>query len=174
MYMKVGKYTYGHTEINHISLRGGEYKIGNFCSIASNCKIYTGRGGHRKEFVSTYPFGAIYNNIFPNNFSKLLVEDKGNVIIENDVWIGQNVTIMPGVCIGSGSIIANNSHVIKSCEPYSIIGGNPAKIIKKRFSESQIEKLLEIEWWTWTEHRINKNLALITSNDIDKFINNYK
>ena len=72
-----------------------------------------------------------------------MVEDKGNVIIENDVWVGQNVTIMPGVCIGSGSIIANNSHVIKSCPPYSIIGGNPAKIIKKRFSESQIEKLLE-------------------------------
>ena len=172
--MEVGKYTYGHKGINHISLRGGEYKIGKFCSIASNCKIYTGRGGHRKEFVSTYPFGAIYNNVFPNDFSRLLVEDKGNVIIENDVWVGQNVTIMPGVCIGSGSIIANNSHVIKSCPPYSIIGGNPAKIIKKRFSESQIEKLLEIKWWDWNNEKINKNLALITNSDIDVFINNYK
>ena len=172
--MKVGKYTYGHNEINHISLRGGEYKIWNFCSIASNCKIYTGRGGHRKEFVSAYPFGGIHNDIFPNDFSRLLVEDKGNVIIENDVWIGQNVTIMPGVCIGSGSIIANNSHVTKSCPAYSIICGNPAIIIKKRFSEYQIEKLLEIKWWDWNNDKINKNLSLITSSDIDEFIKNYK
>ncbi|MAI12712.1 MAG: acetyltransferase [Rhodospirillaceae bacterium] len=172
--MKVGKYTYGHNQIKHIPLRGGEYKIGKFCSIATNCKIYTGRGGHRKEFVSAFPFGAIHKEIFPNDFSKLLVEDKGNVIIGNDVWIGQNVTIMPGVCIGSGSIIANNSHVIKSCPAYSIIGGNPGKIIKRRFSESQIEKLLEIKWWDWDNARINRNLPLIVSSDIDRFIENYK
>ena len=81
---------------------------------------------------------------------------------------------MPGVCIGSGSIIANNSHVVKSCPAYSIIGGNPAKIIKKRFSEYQIEKLLEIKWWDWDNDKINRNLALITNCDIDRFINNYK
>ena len=175
--MEVGKYTYGHNKkggIEHIRLLGGEYKIGKFCSIAKNCKIYTGRGNHRKEFVSAYPFGSVYTKIFPNDPSKLLTKDNGDVIIENDVWIGQNVTIMPGVRIGSGSIIANNSHVIKSCPEYSIIGGNPAKIIKKRFSESQIEKLLEIKWWDWSNEKINENLALITNSDIDGFINNYK
>ena len=172
--MQIGKYTYGHNNIKHICLVSGKYKIGNFCSIAENCKIYTGRGTHRKEFVSTFPFGAIHHNRFPTDISRLLVKDKGNVIIENDVWIGENVTIMPGVTICSGSIIANNSHVIKSCSPYSIIGGNPAKLIKKRFSESKIEKLLEIKWWNWDNDKINRNIKLITSNDIDKFINNHK
>ena len=81
---------------------------------------------------------------------------------------------MPGVCIGSGSIIANNSHVIKSCPAYSIIGGNPGKIIKRRFNESQIEKLLEIKWWDWDNARINRNLPLIVNSDIDRFIENYK
>jgi len=80
---------------------------------------------------------------------------------------------MHGVCIGSGSIIANNSHVIKSCPSYSIIGGNPAKIIKKRFNDYQILKLLEIKWWDWENDKINKNLELITSSNIDKFINNF-
>ena len=172
--MEVGKYTYGHDNIKHISLRGGEYKIKNFCSIAENCKIYTGRGAHRKEFVSTYPFGLIYEDVFPNDFSRLLIKENESVVIENDVWIGQNVSIMPGVCIGSGSIIANNSHVIKSCPPYTIIGGNPAKVIEKRFSDLQIEKLLEIKWWDWDNDKINRNLELITNNDIDNFINNYQ
>ena len=80
---------------------------------------------------------------------------------------------MSGVCIGSGSIIANNSHVIKSCPSYSIIGGNPAKVIQKRFSETQIEKLLEIKWWDWDNDKINRNLALITNSHIDNFINDY-
>lgn len=171
--MKVGKYTYGHEQIKHHSLRGGSYSIGNFCSIAANCTIYTGRGGHRKEFVSAYPFGAIHNNVFPNDFSRLLLSDSGNVTIEHDVWIGQNVTIMPGVCIGSGSIIANNSHVVKSCPPYSLIGGNPATLIKKRFTDEQIEQLMSIQWWHWSNERINKNLHLITSSCIDEFIQHH-
>ena len=172
--IQAGKYTYGHTNIKHMPLRGGTFSIGKFCSIGPGCTIYTGRGGHRKEFVSTYPFGAIYAKEFPNNFSRLLLKDKGNVIIENDVWIGRNATIMPGVRIGSGSIIANNSHVVKSCEPYSIIGGNPAKLIRKRFSESQIKELCKIKWWDWDDARINKNLQLITSDNIDKFIKEHK
>ena len=172
--MKIGKYTYGHEHITHRTLRGGTIEIGKFCSIAPNITIYTGRGSHRKEFVSAYPFGFIYQHIFKADSSRLLLENKGNVIIENDVYIGQNVTIMPGVCIGSGSIIANNSHVIKSCPPYSLIGGNPAKIIKKRFSDFQIKELLEIKWWDWEDKQINENLELITSSDTDKFINNHK
>jgi virginiamycin A acetyltransferase len=71
---------------------------------------------------------------------------KGNVIIGNDVWIGSNVTIMSGVTIGDGAVIANNSHVVKNVEPYTLVGGNPAKLIKYRFSKEQIEKLLKIKW----------------------------
>lgn len=169
-YNTVGKFTYGHQSINHIPLGGGSYTIGKFCSIALNVKIYTGKGGHRKEFVTTFPFGFLNKEIFEADPSTSLLKDEGNVIIENDVWIGQNSTIMPNVRIGSGSIVANNSHVVKSCPPYSIIGGNPAVIIKKRFSETQIRKLLKIKWWDWSNKKINKNLALMLSKNVDEFI----
>jgi hypothetical protein len=94
----------------------------------------------------------------------------GSVKIGNDVWIGHGSTIMSGVTIGDGVIIAANSHVVKSVEPYSIVGGNPAKHIKYRFSPEQIKNLLEIKWWDWSDFRINKYMNLMLSNDIDKFI----
>ena len=94
----------------------------------------------------------------------------GHVVIGNDVWIADNVTIMSGIIIGNGAVVANNSHVIKNVEPYSIVGGNPARHIKYRFSEEQIKKLLEIQWWYWDDDKINKYLPLMCSEDIDKFI----
>lgn len=169
--MNVGKYTYGANGVEHIPLRGGNITIGKFCSLAKNIKIYTGRGGHRKEFISTYPFGSIYCDLFNNSdFNNLLLADEGNVTIGDDVWVGQNVTIMPGVNIGTGTIIANSSHVVKSCEPYSIIGGNPAKLVCKRFTQDQIDALLKIKWWEWDDSKINDNIPLICSRDIEAFI----
>ena len=88
---------------------------------------------------------------------------KGDTVIGNDVWIGQDVTIMPGVIIGDGAVIAANSTVVKSVEPYSIYGGNPAKFIKKRFSDEKIEFLLKLEWWNWSEEEIFDNLENLTS-----------
>jgi virginiamycin A acetyltransferase len=96
---------------------------------------------------------------------------KGDVIIGNDVWIGANVTIMSGVTIGDGAVIANNSHVVKNVEPYSLVGGNPAKLIKYRFTPEQIEKLLKIKWWYWDDKKINKFTPLLCNDNIDKFIN---
>lgn len=91
--------------------------------------------------------------------------------IGNDVWIGSNVTIMSGVKIGDGAVIANNSHVVKDVEPYSIIGGNPVKMIKYQFTKEQIEKLLQIQWWYWEDSKINTFAPLLCSNNIDEFIN---
>ena len=90
---------------------------------------------------------------------------KGDTVIGNDVWIGQNVTIMPGVKIGDGAIIAANSTVVKSVEPYTIYGGNPAKYIKKRFSDEKIEFLLKLQWWNWDEEKIFNNLEKLTSEE---------
>lgn len=84
-------------------------------------------------------------------------------MIGNDVWIGQNVTIMPGVKVGDGAIIAANSTVIKNIEPYTIYGGNPAKLIKKRFSDEKVELLLKLQWWNWKEDKIFNNLEKLTS-----------
>ena len=168
--MSFGKYTYGTPNIN-FEVPGSNLVVGNFCSIAKNVNIFLANGlGHDISFVSTYPFGYIHQDVFPiiQNNSK---DTNGDVIIGNDVWIGENVIIMSGITIGDGAVIANNSHVIKSVEPYSLVGGNPAKFIKYRFTKEQIEKLLEIKWWNWDDEKINKCITLLCSNNIDDFIN---
>lgn len=166
-----GKYSYGINCIRIHPWEGREQRviIGNFCSISSNLTIFLG-ANHRIDTVSTFPFGIINNDVF-NNFEGVNVVSKGDEVnIGNDVWIGINVTIMPGVKIGDGAVIAMNSHVVKNVEPYTIVGGNPAKVIKKRFSDKQIEKLLEIKWWYWPDEKINQYLPLLCNNNIDLFI----
>jgi acetyltransferase-like isoleucine patch superfamily enzyme len=168
IYMKIGKYSYGTPKI-HSWGENSNLIVGKFCSIAANCNVYLG-GNHRTEWVTTYPFGHIHKNIF-NNFNGVgHPSTKGDVIIVNDVWIGSNVTIMSGVIIGDGAVIANNSHVVKDVEPYSIVGGNPAKLIKKRFTDKQISELLKIKWWDWDDIKINKFSPLLCNENIDYFI----
>jgi len=167
--MSFGKYTYGSPNVLWMN-DDAKLVVGNFCSIASNVNIYLG-GNHRKDFVTTYPFGHINQAKFNIFDGKGHPSTKGDVIIGNDVWIGSNVTIMSGVIIGDGAIIANNSHVVKNIEPYSLVGGNPAKLIKYRFTPEQIEKLLEIKWWFWDDEKINKFTPLLCNNNIDTFIN---
>jgi acetyltransferase-like isoleucine patch superfamily enzyme len=166
----IGKYTYsGNINITN-NYDNSRYEIGNFCSIAKNLTISLG-GNHRMDWVTTYPFGHINKDKFNSfNGEGHPAATKGNVIIGNDVWIGDNVTIMSGVNIGDGAVIANNSHVVKNVEPYSIVGGNPAKLIRYRFTKEQIEKLLEIKWWYWDDEKINKFVPLLCDNKIDEFI----
>jgi acetyltransferase-like isoleucine patch superfamily enzyme len=168
--ISLGKYSYAVSPNIVWNVDESNVICGNFSSIGENVTIFLGNGiGHDSKFITTYPFGEIHKNIFidVNNNSK---NTNGSVKIGNDVWIGQGSTIMSGVTIGDGAIIAANSHVIKSVEPYSIVGGNPAKHIKYRFSSEQIKNLLEIKWWYWTDYRINKYMKLMLSCDIDKFI----
>jgi acetyltransferase-like isoleucine patch superfamily enzyme len=167
--MPYGKYTYGNPSI-YWDNPNAKLSIGNFCSIGNNVNIYLG-GNHRTDWITTYPFGHIYKDRFNIFHGKGHPSTKGDVNIGNDVWIANNVTIMSGVTIGDGAVIANNSHVVKNVEPYSIIGGNPAKLIKYRFTREQIEKLLEIKWWFWDDDKINKFTPLLCNNNIDTFIN---
>jgi acetyltransferase-like isoleucine patch superfamily enzyme len=169
--MSIGKYTYG-TPIIHWSNNNVVLTIGNFCSVASNVNIYLG-GNHRTDWVTTYPFGHINTHIFNIFNGTGHPSTKGDVIIGNDVWISTNVTIMSGVTIGDDAVIANNSHVIKNVEPYSLVGGNPAKLIKYRFTEEQIKNLLIIKWWNWEDNKINDNTDLLCNIDIDNFINKH-
>ena len=166
--MTFGKYTYGKPII-HYANNNAKLIVGNFCSIAQNVHIWLG-GNHVTTWVTTYPFGHINQHIFNNFNGDGHPTTKGDVIIGNDVWIGSNVTIMSGVTIGDGVVIANNSHVVKNIEPYSLVGGNPAKFIKYRFTQEQIEKLLEIKWWFWDDDKINKSTPLLCNNNIDDFI----
>lgn len=170
-YPTYGKHTYGTTSNINLLWKDADAKltVGNFCSIGGNVNIYLG-GNHRTEWVTTYPFGHIHQKIFNRFNGNGHPSTKGDVTIGNDVWICSNVTIMSGVTIGDGAVIANNSHVVNNVEPYSLMGGNPAKRIKYRFSTEQIEQLLEIKWWNWEDEKINQYTPLLCNENIDEFI----
>ncbi len=158
----------------HFDFLGDKLIIGKFCAIGSNVQFIMNGANHRMDGISTFPF-----NIFGGNWSVITptleqLPFKGNTVIENDVWIGYKATIMPGVNIGNGAIIAAHSVVTKDVEPYSIVGGNPAKLIRKRFTEEQIKKLLDIAWWNWNIEKITSALPLIVNGDIRKLEEFYK
>ena len=162
-----GKYTYGDPLVQG---DGANLIVGNFTSMAGGITIYVGHN-HNTNWVTTYPFGHINNHIFNNFNGEGHPSTKGDVIIGNDVWIGWNATIMSGITIGDGAVIAANSHVVKNVEPYTLVGGNPARFIKYRFEKEQIENLLNIKWWLWDDHEINKATPLLCNKNIDQFIN---
>ena len=145
---------------------GDKLIIGKFCMIASDVTFIMNGANHLSEAISTYPF-AIFGGDWANAMEGKEYPTKGNTTIGNDVWIGYGATIMPGVHIGDGAIIATKSVVTKDVEPYSIVGGNPAKEIRKRFSEKTIKKLLEISWWDWPLEKITQNVQLLTGIQID-------
>lgn len=164
-----GKYTYGYPTVFRAPSGDKDLIVGKFCSIASNVKILLG-GNHRSDWVTTYPFGHVHQNVFHGFNGEGHPKSKGDVIIGNDVWIGMNTTIMSGVTVGDGAIIACDSHVVKDVKPYSMVGGNPATFIKYRFTEEQIEKLLKIRWWDWEDEKINQYTPLLCNTNIDAFI----
>ena len=134
--------------------------IGKFCMIASDVKFIMNGAN---------PF-AIFGNGWESAMEGKSYPQKGDINIGNDVWIGFNSTIMAGVNIGDGAIIATNSTVAKDVEPYTIVGGNPAKNIRKRFSEDVIAKLLELQWWHWDIEKITMNIQNLTDNNIEKLM----
>uniref|UniRef100_A0A6C0DPN8 Acetyltransferase n=1 Tax=viral metagenome TaxID=1070528 RepID=A0A6C0DPN8_9ZZZZ len=168
MSVSAGDYSYGTPQIRW-ACSGANYRCGKFCSIAGNVTIYLG-GNHRPDWITTYPFGHINKETFHTFDGKGHPATKGDVTIGNDVWVGDNSTIMSGITIGDGAVIANNSHVVKDVRPYSIVGGNPAREIKLRFTEEQIETLLKIQWWNWPIAKINAFLPTLCSGNIKEFL----
>lgn len=168
----VGDYTYyddfedvANFEKNvkyHFNFIGDQLIIGKFCMIASDVTFIMNGGNHLTEATTAYPF-AIFGGAWKNAMQGKSYPSKGNTIIGNDVWIGYGATIMPGVHIGDGAIIATKAVVTNHVAPYTIVGGNPAKPIKKRFSKETIAKLLALQWWHWDIEKITQNLALLTA-----------
>lgn len=150
----------------HFDFIGDKLEIGKFCMIASDVVFIMNGANHLTESISSYPF-AIFGKGWAEAMAGKSYPVKGDTRIGNDVWLGYRSTIMPGVTIGDGAIVASNSTVVKDVEPYTIVGGNPAKPIKKRFPEATIEKLLQIKWWDWDIQKITDNIQNLTSGDLE-------
>ena len=150
----------------HFNFTGDQLIIGKFCMIASHVTFIMNGANHLTNAITSYPF-SVFGESWQHAMEGKVFPNKGNIIIGNDVWIGYNATIMAGITIGDGAIIATNSTVTKDVKPYTIVGGNPVQVIRKRFSDDQIKKLLNMQWWNWDIEKITRNLQRLTSNDIE-------
>lgn len=140
--------------------------IGKFCAIATQVKFIMGGANHQLDSISTYPF-PIFGHGWEGGMDKILnLPAKGDTLIGNDVWLGYDALILPGVTIGDGAIIGARSVVATDIPPYAIAAGNPARVIRSRFGESEMARLLEIQWWNWEIEKITRNLHLLMQNDI--------
>ncbi len=172
----LGDYTYGVEYITAKSWgEGTTYSIGRFCAIADNVTFFLG-GNHHTEWVAMFPFYS-FDHLFSidkTKYNPSMVTSSGNITIGNDVWIGSHVTILSGVTIGDGAVVAAYSLVTKDVPPYAMVAGNPAVIKKYRFDEQTIETLLRISWWYWPIDKITKNIPLLCSGEVHRFLEESK
>lgn len=149
----------------HFDFVGDKLIIGKFCQIATGVKFIMNGANHGLQGFTTYPF-----KVFGGEFADLplLSDNKGDTIIGNDVWIGNDVTFMPGVKVGDGAIIASKSVVTRDVPAYTIVGGNPAQIIRKRFDDEIVEQLLKIKWWDWSVEKIAEHGKILLNANTSK------
>ena len=177
----VGDYTMYHDTINdpkdfktnnvlyQYPINRDKLKIGKFCSIACGTKFLFNSANHALDSLSTYPFPLFFEewNLEREKVTNAS-DNRGDIVIGNDVWIGYEAVILSGVTIGDGAIIGTRAVVTKDVPPYTIVGGIPAKPIRKRFDEKVIEALLKIKWWDWTEEKIARNIENIKTGCIER------
>ncbi len=145
---------------------GAKLKIGNYCSIASGVQIFLG-GEHRHDWVTTYPFNVLWSEVKCCNGHP---KSKGNITIGHDVWIASEAVILSGVTIGNGAVIGARAVVSRSVAPYSIVVGNPARLIRLRFDETTIAQLEAVRWWNWPEETLYRAMPDILSDNIQTFL----
>lgn len=168
----VGDYTYYDDPVDphrfesnvlyHFDFIGDKLIIGKFCQIASGVTFVMNGGSHYLGGFSSFPF-VVFQSIWPE--VPFIPNHKQDTIIGNDVWMGYDATIMPGVKIGDGAIIGTKSVVTKDVAPYEIVGGNPAQVIRKRFNDETIDFLLALQWWEWPIAKIRANVLSIINGD---------
>lgn len=176
--IQIGNYTYYHDfedvhnfENNvkyHFDFIGDKLKIGKFCMIASDVEFIMNGGNHLSEAITSYPF-AIFEG-WEHAMEDKSYPGKGDTIIGNDVWIGYKAVIMPGVTVGDGAIIGSYALVTKDVAPFSIVGGSPAKEVKKRFTEEEIEGLLRVKWWDWPIEKVSEHVQDLTGTSLSDIL----
>lgn len=152
----------------HYPVNGDRLKIGKFCSVACGAKFLFTSGNHSLQSLSTYTFPIFYEQwgLDPKNIRDAW-DNKGDIVIGNDVWIGYEAVILSGVTVGDGAVIGTRAVVTKDVPPYTIVGGVPARPIRRRFDPQTIARLEELRWWDWEEERIARNLSAIQSGRLD-------
>lgn len=167
----MGRHSYGAPIIHWDKRSSSIVHIGRYCSIAYDVNILTG-GNHNTQWVSTYPHRVMFD--IPGKYTDGHPCSKGDVHIGNDVWIAHGATILSGVHIGHGAVVACRSVVTKNVEPYTIVGGIPARPLRQRFSTAEISALLAIQWWNWPDEKVKEAIPLLCSDDIGEFIKCYR
>jgi acetyltransferase-like isoleucine patch superfamily enzyme len=171
-FVEVGDYTYGQPAI-HYAAEDAPVKIGRFTSMAFNIQFFL-KMDHRPDWVTNYPFSGL-GDMFPQAMG---IEGhptcRGGITIGNDVWIAANVIVLSGVTIGDGAVVMQGSVVTEDVPPYAIFAGNPARLLRYRFSPEQIASLLAIRWWDWPPIKMQLSLKDLCSGDIDAFIAKHK
>jgi acetyltransferase-like isoleucine patch superfamily enzyme len=166
----LGHRTYAHGTPRVIAYRGDEHhevRVGSYCSIAEDVQIFVG-GQHHPEWVTTFPFRAAFN--MPGKFEDGQPVSRGPVTIGNDVWVGLGALILSGVTVGDGAVIAANAVVTKDVRPYAVVGGNPAREIRRRFRDDQVDGLLEAGWWDWPEAELLSIVPILCSENVDALL----
>ena len=169
---EVGDFTYAASPKIWTWGEGSKLYIGKFCSIAANVQFLLG-GEHHTEWATTYPFNVLSPELC--DCEERVAKTKGDIRIGNDVWIGNDVTILSGVTIGDGAVIGNGAVIASDVEPYSVMIGNPARMIKWRFGSPWImAELQEMRWWDWPDEKLVEALPLLSSGNVDGLIALYK
>lgn len=162
---QIGRGTYGDLSVLSWG-EGATLNVGNYTSIAAGVKIFLG-GEHRMDWVTTFPFNVLWESA---RHHKGHPKTKGNVLIGSDVWIGTEVLISSGVTVGDGAVIGARAVVTRDVAPYAVVVGNPARVLKFRFEERTIQRLLALRWWEWPESQIYKAMPEMLSQEIELFL----
>jgi virginiamycin A acetyltransferase len=148
----------------HFDFIGDRLVIGKFCSIGAGTKFIMNGGNHHTAWLTTYPFPIFrhgWESAMPESFP-----NKGDTVVGNDVWFGHDALVMPGVTIGDGAIVATRAVVTRDVPPYAIVGGNPATVLRYRFDEATIARLLAVRWWDWNAAKITRNVRAICGSEV--------
>lgn len=159
--LTAGEHSYGEIEI---SGSGARVIVGKYCSLAENVRAVL--VGHNLGHVSTYPFNALFHDWPEARELPGHPVRKGDIVVDNDVWLGQDVLLLGGVTIGDGAVVGAGAVVSRDVPPYAVAVGNPARVVKRRFSDADVETLLRIRWWDWPLEKVRANVHLLMNGDV--------